>query len=300
MTEPLKLERGDVAAGLAASAASRSRARCTIGGQDHFYLEGQIALAIPGEDDDVTVYVLDPAPDRSAAHGRAGAGHSRTHAVTVNVRRMGGGFGGKETQGNLFAAVAALAAQEVRPRGQDPARPRRRHDRSPASATISSSTTRSAIDDDGRIQAVDAVYRRALRLLGRPLGAGDRPRAVPRATTAYFYPAVRRASREPLYTNTVSNTAFRGFGGPQGMIGGRALDRGDRLRAGQGPARDPQGQFLRRTEAATSRPTTRRSRTTSSTGWSTSSKRRRTIRRGAQAILAFNRTQPGAQARASR
>src|SRR5690606_2764381 len=109
VTEPLKLERGDVEAGLAA-APRRIKGTMRIGGQEHFYLEGQVALAIPGEDEDVTVHASSQHPSEVQLMIAHVLGIDQ-HAVTVNVRRMGGGFGGKESQGNLYAVVAALAAK---------------------------------------------------------------------------------------------------------------------------------------------------------------------------------------------
>ena len=94
------------------------------------------------------------------------------------MRRMGGGFGGKETQGNLFAAVAALAAKKyqravkIRPdRDDDMTATGKRHD-----FVVDYEV---GFDDDGSIQAVDGDLCGALRLFGRPLRPGDRPRAVP-------------------------------------------------------------------------------------------------------------------------
>ena len=86
-----------------------------IGGQDHFYLEGQIALAVPGEDGDMHVYVSTQHPTE-VQHMVAHALGTHRNSVVVNVRRMGGGFGGKETQTSLIACVAAIAAQ--RPAGR--------------------------------------------------------------------------------------------------------------------------------------------------------------------------------------
>ena len=85
----------------------------TIGGQEHFYLESQVALAIPGEDDEMLIQVSTQHPTEIQVMVAQVLGIPHA-AVTVNMRRMGGGFGGKETQGNLFAAVAALAATKVR------------------------------------------------------------------------------------------------------------------------------------------------------------------------------------------
>ena len=80
-----------------------------VGGQEHFYLEGQVALAVPGEDGDMHRLFLDAASDRGAARRRARARRAGCH-VTCEVRRMGGGFGGKESQATQWAALAALAA----------------------------------------------------------------------------------------------------------------------------------------------------------------------------------------------
>ena len=110
VTAPLKLERGDVEAGFA-SAPNRIKGRMVIGGQDHMYLEGQIAFAIPGEDDEVVVHCSTQHPSE-AQHMVAHVLGVPSNAVVVNVRRMGGGFGGKESQMNIFAAVAALAAKK--------------------------------------------------------------------------------------------------------------------------------------------------------------------------------------------
>jgi xanthine dehydrogenase large subunit len=138
------------------------------------------------------------------------------HAVTIEVRRMGGGFGGKETQANLFACVAALAARKLgrpvklRPdRDDDMVITGKRHD-----FVVDYEI---GFDDDGRIHAVDAVY--AARCgWNADLSGPVTDRALFHMDNCYFYPAVRARS-EPLRTHTVSNTAFRGFGGPQGMVG---------------------------------------------------------------------------------
>jgi len=213
VTEPLKLERGDVAAGMA-GAPRRIKGSIEIGGQDHFYLEGQISLAVPGEDEDVTVFASTQHPSEVQLMVAQVLG-IRHHAVTVNVRRMGGGFGGKETQGNLFAAVAALAAKKwnrackIRPdRDDDMTATGKRHD-----FVVDYDV---GYDDSGKIHAVEAVYG-ARAGFSSDLSGPVTDRALFHADNAYWYPAVRVRS-EPLYTNTVSNTAFRGFGGPQGMM----------------------------------------------------------------------------------
>ncbi|MGN6098357.1 MAG: xanthine dehydrogenase molybdopterin binding subunit [Bosea sp. (in: a-proteobacteria)] len=214
VTEPLKLERGDVAAGLAASP-HRLKGTIAIGGQEHFYLESQIALAIPGEDEDMAVLVSTQHPSE-VQHMVAAVLGVGSHAVTVEVRRMGGGFGGKETQANLFACVAALCARKLkrpvklRPdRDDDMAITGKRHD--------FVCDYEIGFDDDGHIHALDAVYV-ARCGWNADLSGPVTDRALFHMDNCYFYPAVRARS-EPLFTNTCSNTAFRGFGGPQGMVG---------------------------------------------------------------------------------
>ncbi|RDE09081.1 xanthine dehydrogenase molybdopterin binding subunit [Pelagibacterium lacus] len=214
VTDPMKLERGDVAAGLA-GARHRITGSMAMGGQDHFYLEGQIAMAVPGEDEDVTVYSSTQHPSE-VQHMVGHALGVPSNAVNVVVRRMGGGFGGKETQGNLFAVVAAIAAKrfrravKLRPdRDDDMIATGKRHD-----FVVDYDV---GFDDEGRIAAVDAVF--AARCgFSADLSGPVTDRALFHADNAYYYPNVRLVS-EPLKTNTVSNTAFRGFGGPQGMVG---------------------------------------------------------------------------------
>jgi xanthine dehydrogenase large subunit len=214
VTEPLKLERGDVEAALR-SAPRRLKGSMRVGGQEHFYLEGQVALAVPGEDDDVTVHSSTQHPSEIqhiVSHVLAVA----SNAVTVEVRRMGGAFGGKETQGNLFACVAALAAKKLgravkcRPdRDDDMTITGKRHD-----FLIEYEV---GFDEQGVIEAVDMVY--AARCgYSADLSGPVTDRALFHADNCYFYPSVRAVS-QPYKTNTCSNTAFRGFGGPQGMLG---------------------------------------------------------------------------------
>ncbi len=213
VTAPLTLRRGDADAALAA-AQHRIKGQMAVGGQDHMYLEGQIALAIPGEDDDVTVWSSTQHPSE-VQHMVGHALGVPSNAVTVKVRRMGGGFGGKETQMNIFAAVAAVAAKKLgrpvklRPdRDDDMIATGKRHD-----FAIDYDV---GFDGEGRIEALDARF--AARCgFSADLSGPVTDRALFHADNAYFYPAVRLQSR-PMKTNTVSNTAFRGFGGPQGVI----------------------------------------------------------------------------------
>ena len=215
---PLKLERGDVAAGMA-RAAHRIRSSMEIGGQEHMYLEGQIAFAVPGEDEDVIVHCSTQHPSE-AQHMVAHALGVASHSVVVNVRRMGGGFGGKESQMNLFACVAAIAAKrwnrpvKIRPdRDQDMSATGKRHD------FICSYEV--GFDDDGRVEAVEAEL--AARCgFSADLSGPVTDRSLFHADSSYYFPEVRLTSR-PMKTHTVSNTAFRGFGGPQGMVMGERI-----------------------------------------------------------------------------
>ncbi|MHA7885450.1 xanthine dehydrogenase molybdopterin binding subunit [Nitratireductor rhodophyticola] len=218
VTVPLKLERGDSAAAIAAAPHS-IKGQMRVGGQDHFYLEGQIAFAMPGEDGDVTVFSSTQHPSE-VQHMVAHALGVSSHAVTIEVRRMGGGFGGKETQANLFAVISAIAAKKLnrpvklRPdRDDDMTATGKRHD-----FLIDYEV---GFDDEGAILGVDFTY--AARCgYAADLSGPVTDRALFHCDNTYFYPAARAVSR-PLYTNTVSNTAFRGFGGPQGMVGAERI-----------------------------------------------------------------------------
>lgn len=218
VTEPLTLQRGDVGAGMA-GAPHVINGEMYIGGQEHFYLEGHVALAVPGEDEDVTVFSSTQHPSE-VQHMVAHALGVKSAAVAVNIRRMGGGFGGKETQANLFAAVAGIAAKhtgravKIRPdRDDDMSATGKRHD--------FRATYKVGFDDAGVIQAVDATFA-ANAGFSADLSGPVSDRALFHADNAYYFPNVHLNSL-PLKTNTVSNTAFRGFGGPQGLIGGERM-----------------------------------------------------------------------------
>lgn len=214
VTAPMTLERGDAAAALT-TAPRRLSGRVRMGGQEHFYLESQVALAIPGEDDDVTVFSSTQNPTE-VQHMVAATLGVPAHAVTIEIRRMGGGFGGKETQCNAFACCAALVAKrlnraaKIRPdRDDDMIMTGKRHD-----FAVDYDV---GFDDEGRVRGIDMTL--AARCgWSADLSGPVTDRALFHADNCYFYPAVRLVSA-PLKTNTVSNTAFRGFGGPQGIVG---------------------------------------------------------------------------------
>ncbi|AQT03801.1 xanthine dehydrogenase molybdopterin binding subunit [Acetobacter persici] len=210
---PLVMSRGDVEAGLVA-APRRLSGQVTIGGQEHFYLEGQAALAQPGEEGEMRVWSSTQHPTETQ-HMVAHCLHVPSNLVTVEVRRMGGAFGGKESQANTPACLAAIAAHATGraakmrlDRDDDMMMTGKRHD-----FVIDYDV---GFDDEGNILAVDMV------LAARCGWAADLSgpvvdRALFHADNAYFYPDVRFRS-EPLKTNTQSNTAYRGFGGPQGIV----------------------------------------------------------------------------------
>ncbi len=212
--EPQVMARGDIEAALKA-APHRIKGKLAIGGQDHFYLEGQVALAIPGEDRDMVVHSSTQNPSE-VQHLVAHVLGVPSHAVTCEVRRMGGGFGGKETQPALIAAAAALAAAKTkRPcklcldRDDDMELTGKRHD-----FEIEYEV---GYDDDGVIAAADISLRSRCGY-SIDLSKAINDRAMFHSDNAYYLPATRIVSHRHK-THTVSNTAFRGFGGPQGMMG---------------------------------------------------------------------------------
>jgi xanthine dehydrogenase large subunit len=205
--------RGDPNAVIAQSP-KRLQGQFRVGGQEHFYLEGQIALAIPGEDGDIHVYSSTQHPTE-VQHVVARVLDIPDAYVTCETRRMGGGFGGKESQATQWAVTAALAARVTgRPcklrldRDDDFILTGKRHD--------FRCDWEVGFDEEGRIQgyAVDLLARCGY---SADLSSGVVDRAMFHADNAYWLPAVHVASKR-LKTNTVSNTAFRGFGGPQGML----------------------------------------------------------------------------------
>jgi xanthine dehydrogenase large subunit len=205
--------RGDAERAVAA-APHRLEGVFRIGGQEHFYLEGQASLAIPGEAGEMTVHCSTQDPTE-AQHIVARVLGLPDAFVTVETRRMGGGFGGKESQACAWAAIAALGARatgapcKVRlDRDDDFQLTGKRHD--------FRADWRVGYDDAGRIAAYDVVLNaRCGCSVDLSLGVVDR--AMFHAANSYWIPDVRVGSRR-LKTNTVSNTAFRGFGGPQGMV----------------------------------------------------------------------------------
>jgi len=207
------LVRGTPAAALESSP-QRLRGTVVIGGQDHFYLEGQIAIAVPQEDGGMLVYSSTQHPTE-VQHIVAHALAVRAHRVTVQCRRMGGGFGGKESQPSLIAAAAAvLAVKTGRPvklrldRDVDMLMTGKRHD--------FLADYEVGFDRQGRILALRILLASRCGY-SADLSGPVNDRAVYHLDNAYFLEHVEITSHR-CRTHTVSNTAFRGFGGPQGMM----------------------------------------------------------------------------------
>lgn len=195
-------------------ATHRLRGRFRIGGQEQFYLEGHIAMAIPQEDGQMLVYSSTQHPGE-VQHQVADALGVRDHNVVVHCRRMGGGFGGKETQPALFACIAALLANSTGraiklrlDRDDDITMTGKRHDFNMDYDV--------GFDDDGRIRGIEFVQS-ARAGMSADLTGPVADRAVFHSDNCYFLENVKIISHR-CKTNTVSNTAFRGFGGPQGML----------------------------------------------------------------------------------
>ncbi|MDB4197938.1 xanthine dehydrogenase molybdopterin binding subunit [Ascidiaceihabitans sp.] len=206
--------KGDAKAHLV-SAAHSITGSISMGGQEHFYLEGQAAFALPGENGDVLVHSSTQHPTE-IQHKVAHAIGKPMHAVRVETRRMGGGFGGKESQGNALAVACAIAALKTgKPckmrydRDDDMIITGKRHD-----FRIDYTC---GFDSDGLIQAINVKhYTRCGWAQDLSLPVADR--AMLHADNAYNLPNIRIESHR-LKTNIQSATAYRGFGGPQGMLG---------------------------------------------------------------------------------
>ena len=185
-----------------------------VGGQEQFYLEGQISYAIPTEDGGMHVHCSTQHPTEMQ-HLVAHALGLQAHHVRVECRRMGGGFGGKESQSALFACVAAVAAAKLR-------RPvKLRPDRDDDFLITGKRHCffyeyEVGHDDEGRILGVEiTMVSRAGH--SADLSGPVMTRAMCHLDNAYWLPDVA-IHGYCARTNTQSNTAFRGFGGPQGAI----------------------------------------------------------------------------------
>ncbi len=186
-----------------------------LGGQEHFYLEGQAALAVPNEGADMLVHSSTQHPTE-IQHKVADALGVPMHAVRVETRRMGGGFGGKESQGNALAVACAVAARATGKACK------MRYDRDD-DMTITGKrhafriAYKAGFDENGHIQGV-SFHHYAICGWAQDLSLPVADRAMLHSDNAYLLPNARIESHR-LKTNTQSATAYRGFGGPQGMVG---------------------------------------------------------------------------------
>ena len=210
---PSTIQRGDPDGALK-SAPHKLTAEFSVGGQEHFYLEGQIAFALPGEDGDVVVHSSTQHPTE-VQHICAQALGCEFNRVTTVVRRLGGGFGGKESNASWFAAAAALGAAKTGkpvklrlPREVDILVTGKRHGFD-FRYTV-------GFDDEGRVLALDASLA-ADGGWSLDMTPGVVARALTHVDNAYWLPHVRAVGYS-CRTNKQSNTAFRGFGGPQGVL----------------------------------------------------------------------------------
>jgi xanthine dehydrogenase large subunit len=198
-----------------ASAPHKIQGTTHCGQQEQFYLEGQITYAVPREDGQLTLYVSTQHPDGNQREAAA-ALNLGTHDIEVICRRMGGGFGGKEGNASIFSQSAALAAYKLQKpvklrvnRDDDMMITGKRHD--------FRIDYQAGFDDNGRILGIDVtLYSRCGYSTDFSGPVNDR--AVLHIDNCYHLPHLRVLSHR-CKTNMQSATAFRGFGGPQGMFG---------------------------------------------------------------------------------
>jgi xanthine dehydrogenase large subunit len=208
-----RMRRGDPRARLSA-APRRLSSSVVIGGQDHFYLEGQIAVALPQEDGGMLVHSSTQHPSEVQSIVAHALGLT-ANQIVVQCRRMGGGFGGKESQAALIAAAAAvLARKTARPvklrldRDADMLMTGKRHD--------FIADYEAGFDEAGRLLALSVMLASRCGY-SADLSGPVNDRAMFHVDNAYYLEHVEITSHR-CKTHTVSNTAFRGFGGPQGMM----------------------------------------------------------------------------------
>lgn len=207
------IARGDVDQALA-SAPHRLSGVIKIAGQDHFYLESQACIAYPKEEDQIEIHASSQHPSE-VQHLVAEALGLKFHQVVCIVKRMGGGFGGKESQAGPFAVYAALVAQKLK-------RPARLVLGKDDDMQITGKRNpfqnhyEVGFDDQGKILALKAqLYSDGGAYAD--LSTAIMERAMLHSDNAYYIPHIE-VKGQVCRTNTASNTAFRGFGGPKGML----------------------------------------------------------------------------------
>ncbi len=207
------MTRGDAAAAIA-GAPQVLEGHLSVGGQEHYYLEGQISLATPTEDGGMLIQCSTQHPSE-VQKLVAEVLHQPMGAITVETRRMGGAFGGKETHAAQWACLAALLASKTArpvklrlPRADDMIMTGKRHP--------FENQYRIGFDEQGVLLGAD------ITVVGNcgcspDLSDAIVDRAMFHSDNAYYLPAAHITGHR-AFTNMVSHTAFRGFGGPQGMV----------------------------------------------------------------------------------
>jgi hypothetical protein len=216
-----------------AAAPHRVKGRTTCGQQEQFYLEGQIAYAVPREDGQLTIYVSTQHPDGNQREAAA-ALNLHTHDIEVICRRMGGGFGGKEGNSSIFSQSAALAAFKLnRPvklranRDDDMTITGKRHD--------FRIDYEAGFDDEGRILGLDVVLASRCGYSTDLLRPGERPRHA--AHRQLLLPAQPAHGRPPLQDEHAECHGVPRLRRAAGHVRHRDGDRRHCPPAGQGPAR---------------------------------------------------------------
>ncbi len=210
---PHSLQRGDADSAIK-SAKHQISGELLVGGQEHFYLEGQVAMTQLNEDGGIFVQSSSQHPTE-VQHLVAKILKKPFNFVTVEMRRMGGGFGGKETQAAPWACLAALATYHL----ESPVKVRlaRADDfRLTGKRHPFYNNYTAGFDENGLIEGVHIEVNGNCGY-SPDLSDAIVDRAMFHADNAYYYPAAKIVGNR-CKLNTVSHTAFRGFGGPQGMI----------------------------------------------------------------------------------
>ncbi len=213
LEDPMILEKGHIKKEMSKSNYKLS-GNFEIGGQDHFYLETHVAITFPGENDEYVVWSSTQHPTE-VQHGIGKVLNIPSAKIDSKVRRLGGGFGGKESQATIFAAMSALGAYVT----QKPVKIRlNRHTDMTATGKRHDFKVHytAGITNKGKILALD------IKLLSNggnvlDLSGPVMTRALTHLDNCYYIKSLK-AVGYVCKTNTVSNTAFRGFGGPQGML----------------------------------------------------------------------------------
>jgi xanthine dehydrogenase large subunit len=207
------LTRGDPASAIR-DAPRRLQRRIAMGGQDQFYLEGHISMCVPQEDNGLLLYSSTQHPDE-VQHLVANATNRAAKDVVCICRRMGGAFGGKESQAATIACIAAIMTVRTGrscklrlDRDVDMIMTGKRHD-----FVVDYDI---GFDESGRIRGIDFTFASRCGI-SADLSGPVNDRTMFHCDNAYFLENVNIVSHR-CKTNTVSNTAFRGFGGPQGMF----------------------------------------------------------------------------------